>query len=132
MTTDTQGGLDRLAEAAATIDQLSRQAHAQRTLLGQKQAEADAALSNIQVCVCALARLSSWVGVLLLRAVVTQPPAPHTSQTSMEVAADRRREVEQLRAQLADSEAALKGQRGEHGACACLVQLAGVCGHASP
>ncbi len=44
-----QGGLDRLAEAAGTVGQLSHQAEAQRSLLTTKQAEADAALSNIQV-----------------------------------------------------------------------------------
>jgi dynein heavy chain 2 len=44
-----QGGLDRLAEAAGTVDELSQQAEAQRTLLAAKQGEADAALGNIQV-----------------------------------------------------------------------------------
>lgn len=44
-----QGGLDRLAEAAGTVNELSQQAEAQRTLLAAKQGEADAALGNIQV-----------------------------------------------------------------------------------
>ncbi|KAF6261448.1 ATP-binding dynein motor region D5-domain-containing protein [Scenedesmus sp. NREL 46B-D3] len=43
-----KGGLDRLAEAAGTVDELSQQAEAQRTLLATKQGEADAALGNIQ------------------------------------------------------------------------------------
>lgn len=44
-----QGGLDRLAEAANTVDELTKQAEAQRSLLTAKQSEADAALTNIQV-----------------------------------------------------------------------------------
>jgi hypothetical protein len=44
-----QSGLRRLAEAASTIDELSQQAQVQRTLLAQKQEEADRALTDIQV-----------------------------------------------------------------------------------
>jgi len=42
-------------------------------------------------------------------------------QASMEVAADRRREVEQLRQQLAGSETVLQGQRGKQLGVACTV-----------
>ncbi len=44
----TQGGLDKLQEAATTVDTLSRQAQSQRALLVQKQSEADEAMSSIQ------------------------------------------------------------------------------------
>jgi hypothetical protein len=44
-----QSGLTRLAEAAATIDELGQQAQVQRTLLATKQEEADRALTDIQV-----------------------------------------------------------------------------------
>lgn len=45
----TQSGLDKLAGAARTVDDLSRQAEAQRSLLATKQEEADNALTHIQV-----------------------------------------------------------------------------------
>lgn len=47
-----QSGLDKLAEAAGTVDELSRQAEAQRSLLAIKQEEADTALTHIQVWTC--------------------------------------------------------------------------------
>eukprot|EP00878_Enallax_costatus_P027572 GHUV01029703.1.p1 GENE.GHUV01029703.1~~GHUV01029703.1.p1 ORF type:complete len:596 (+),score=176.00 GHUV01029703.1:386-2173(+) len=76
-----KSGLDKLAEAAGTVDELSRQAEAQRSLLATKQEEADTAMTHIQ--------------------------------SSMEAAADRRREVEQLRQQLGETEATMQVQRGE-------------------
>lgn len=60
-----RGGLQKLSEAAATVDSLQRRAEAQRQRLSQKQSEADTALAHIT--------------------------------SSMEQAADRRREVEGLR-----------------------------------
>lgn len=47
-----QSGLTRLAEAAATSDKLSQQAQVQRSLLAQKQEEADHAMTDIQVGCC--------------------------------------------------------------------------------
>ena len=44
-----QSGLDKLAEAAGTVDELSQQAEAQRSLLATKQEEADMAMTHIQV-----------------------------------------------------------------------------------
>lgn len=48
-TTDSQGGLSKLADAAEKVDDLSRSAQAQRELLTSKQQQADAALASIQV-----------------------------------------------------------------------------------
>jgi dynein heavy chain 2 len=42
-----QSGLDKLAEAASKVDALSAQASSQRTLLAQKQTQAEAALQQI-------------------------------------------------------------------------------------
>jgi hypothetical protein len=142
-----QGGLDRLAEAAGTVDELSQQAEAQRTLLAAKQGEADAALGNIQVKYCwiviqacdhctslplrgALNRcqageyqqigqqvLEAWLHLWLAGNGCTAVICC-VVQSSMEVAADRRREVEQLRQQLGETEAALQQRRGAQ-ACMC-------------
>jgi hypothetical protein len=75
-----RGGLQKLSEAAATVDGLSRRAETQRAALTRKQAEADAALTRITA--------------------------------SMEQAADRRKEVEVLRARLEGSQGEIKRQRG--------------------
>jgi hypothetical protein len=151
----TQSGLGRLAEAASTIDELSQQAQVQRALLAQKQEEADRAMTDIQVW-----RVLDHCGMLCrqdlsLNQAQThgacsaehteeQDSMPHfasatqfccllsafASQSSMEVAADRRREVELLRQQLGASEAALQGQRGKQGPTAGSGATAGqvVCG----
>jgi hypothetical protein len=115
-----QSGLSKLSEAAGRVDELSREAHAQRTQLTAKQAEADAALSHIQVRASGggCRPLPAFAPCRRLRTAASNPccpSAPTPKQASMEAAAERRREVEVLRRQLAEDEGALQERRGAWG-----------------
>ncbi|MEW5298927.1 MAG: hypothetical protein WDW36_001997 [Sanguina aurantia] len=62
-----KGGLSKLAEAASTVDTLSRAADKQKTLLGAKSAEADVALKQIQVSMSIAAERGKEVEALRKR-----------------------------------------------------------------
>ena len=99
----------------------------QRRLLQTKQAEADQAMASIQACCGAfwwhgrnVGRIGAGNGGALFSLLPATGRAPERThhamcpwlQASMQVAAERRREAEQLRRQLAEDEAVLQRRRG--------------------
>ena len=59
-----QGGLSKLAEAASTVDQLSKEAQQQRVLLQRKQTEAEQALQGITAAMAQASAHRQEVSVL--------------------------------------------------------------------